>query len=139
VKAYETLVDRVIVSRILRTQAHTRRRQLLRKSTCRAQANSISVLRTCNPTERYTMAYQRSDSPNFVPYPSFLSARLSIIRKLNQFSACYPRILWLALACGILPVAYVLLLFFRFLTKVLGSIYTYSRGPCGARIPTKHE
>jgi hypothetical protein len=70
VKAYETVIDPIIVlPRTLRTQAHTRRRQLLQRSTHRTQVNRISALhRTCNPTERHTMAYQRSDSPNFVSH-----------------------------------------------------------------------
>ena len=69
VKAYETVIDRIIVlPRILQTQAHTRRGKLLRRSTRPIQVDNISALhRTCNPTEWYTTAFQRSDSLNFVP------------------------------------------------------------------------
>jgi hypothetical protein len=76
VKAYETVIDPIIVlPRILRTQAHTRRSHLQR-SARRTQVNRISALhRTCNPTERPTMAFQRSDSPNLAsPALPFLTS-----------------------------------------------------------------
>ena len=109
VKAYETVIDRIIVfPRTLPTQAHTRLRLLLRRSTRRTQVDRILALhRTCIPSERYTVAYQRSDGPNFVLHPSFLSARPSPIRKQSKLSACSFGILWLAVACGVPPVGHV--------------------------------
>jgi hypothetical protein len=67
VKASKTVIDLIIVlPRILRTQAHTLRGQLLQQFTRRIQVNRMSALYpTCNPTETHTMAYQRSDGSNF--------------------------------------------------------------------------